>query len=248
MNYTFKISVPFWTDIDNIEKSTRVRNVQFVAVELQKLVTYLRGRGIDIDFTIYDFSPEPVIEGAVHKSFPLGAFRKSEKWNFILEQTNTDYFIGLDSDMFIHEEDYEKFYNLLCVPNNEHMMLFNTRCVQDWDTDKVDWKGHDTSNLPGLNLHMYCSYGHVGSFGGLWICPTHFLKEAGGFNENIKFRGDEDGEMYTRIIRTNIEREKYVKRILDIIPIHLPHVYHMGDPLYQNKNEHNGEWQPRTEW
>jgi hypothetical protein len=251
MGLSFKIVVPFWID-DVVSGSTRLRNVVFIHEELKKLVAYLTENGVDISVEIYDFSPVSVYSGATHNSFPLGEFRKSEKWNYIIEKCQADYFIGLDSDMFIHPEDYKSFHSLLQMEDLKQICLFNTRCVQDWDVDQVDWEGHDVANLPKLNLHYYCTIGHTGSFGGLWICPTHVLKKAGGFNENIKFRGDEDGELLTRVLQ--LENNDWqihninLRKISHIVPIHLPHVYHFGNPLYQSKNNHGGEWSPRTTW
>jgi hypothetical protein len=249
MNYSFKICIPFWVDIADVKASTRVRNVAFIKEEVEGLVTYLQQRGVNITSEVYDFSPEPVISGATHKSFPLREFRKSEKWNFILKQTHSDYFIGLDSDMFIHPVDYEVFHQLLQVTDNKQIFVFNTKCVRDEDVNKVDWVGHNTNNLLELNLHYYCSYGGTGSFGGLWICPTHLIKQAGGFNENLKYRGHEDGDLYTRITNSQHESMQHsLNRIINLVPIHLPHVYHFYDPLYQSPNSFEGDWEPRNDW
>jgi predicted glycosyltransferase involved in capsule biosynthesis len=248
MKYSFKICVPFWVDIEDIQASTRVRNVLFIQEQIRRLTTFLKSKGNDVTFDIYDFSPEPVIPGAIHKPFPLGSFRKAEKWNLILSETHTDYFIGLDSDMFIHQSDFESFHELIQVNDKKQVMLFNTRCIQDHDVDKVDWDGGDVDNLLALQMHLYCSMGHTGTFGGLWVCPLHLIKNVGGFNENIKYRGDEDGELFTRITNPKdndwlIENVK-VNRILDIIPIHLPHIYRFFDPNYQSPNSHHGDWTP----
>lgn len=247
---TFKICIPFWIDIDDADSSTRLRNVKFVDYELTKMMSYLQQKGLNITYTIYDFSPENVLPGATHQSFPLAEFRKSEKWNFIINDTRSDMIIGLDSDMFIHEADYDPFYDKMINAGPDDIFLFNCRCIWDADVNKVDWVGHDTSNMINMNMHKYMSEGHTGSFGGLWVCPTKFLKNIGGFNENLRWRGHEDGEILTRITKEFKEKVR-LNRVHEFIPIHLPHAYHFSDERYHNpeRNQLNGgNWEPRKQW
>lgn len=246
---TFKICVPFWLDIADSENSTRLRNVRFGDFELKKMTSYLREKGIDISYEIFDFSPSPVF-GTHIPGFGLGEFRKSEKWNQIIDRTFSDIFIGIDSDMFIHEVDYEAFAETLLKCTSNDIFLHNCKCIWDADLGKIDWDGHDTSCLVGLNMHHYQSIGNTCSFGGLWVCPTKFLKDIGGFNENLKYRGHEDGEILTRILR-EFRGVAILNKISTYVPIHLPHIYHFADSRYHNPENNKlngGDWQPRTVW
>lgn len=229
MKLKFQINIPYWIDKD-CDKSTRLRNVRFVARETMHLCYFLRLSGIDIDYQVWDFSPVQTYEGAIHvPGYQLGEFRKSEKWNEIIRRTNADIFVGLDSDVFIHESDYEKFLDLLC--EDFQIYLFNAACIHESLVDKIDWSGLDNSHLIDLPKHLYQTPPNVCSFGGLWICPTQVLKDVGMFCEYHKVRGDEDGTILSNIYKTHKDL-KIRKVAYEFYPIHLPHEYDFSNPLY----------------
>jgi hypothetical protein len=233
--YNFKIVIPYWCDKLDPKESTRYENIIFVEHHLKKLCSYMQQKGLDVTYQIYDFSVNRVIENSIHIPFPLNHFKKSQKWNITIFNTNTDFFIGMDADMIIHEKDYEELYNLLLSVTLEKFYNFNCKALQIDDRNKIDYNGFTTDNFDEIGFHYYVTEGYVLSMGGFFICPTRLLKDCGGYNENLTHRGGEDGEILDRI-NTMIQERKILYnvervRVFNIIPYHLPH-----EILWENRD------------
>lgn len=59
----------FWTD--GREPSDRERNVLFTIEKNTELVNYINQNGGNVNYIVYDFSPEKIIENSIHIPYPL---------------------------------------------------------------------------------------------------------------------------------------------------------------------------------
>ena len=165
------INMKFW--YDGQEDSTRVRNVNFAWKELKKLDFFLHENGIDSSIKLYDFSPEKIIDEAIHISYPLGVYKKAEKTNIILkENADSDFFMMIDCDAFFDKTDYDKFLDLLKnlqkgdvvtfdLAKLDHAIIDQYLVNDEFVLDKADWSyaySGDRKNGP-----LGC--GHMGEIG-----------------------------------------------------------------------------------
>lgn len=230
MDLSFKINVPFWTTLNPEESQTRLNNIRFLTSNLTDLTNYLRSRGVNISYEIFDFSIESIATVPVtHIPFgKKGEFRKSEKLNILIERTVEDIYIGWDADIVVKHSDFENFYQTLLEHNIAgYYNSFNAKSI-DTPQSHIDYVNFSTDNLESLPGHMY--HDITLCLGGLFLIPTQYLKLAGGYNEKITHRGDEDGELHDRFQR---EYGIYRKPVTHFYSYHLPHIYDFSNSLYQ---------------
>jgi len=235
------INMKFWHD--GQEDSTRVRNVNFAWKELKKLNSFLLENGINSFVKLYDFSPEKVIDEAIHISYPLGVYKKAEKTNIILkENANSDFFMMIDCDAFFDKSDYNNFLNLIKslekgnvitfdLAKLDHTLIDQYLANDEFILDKADWSyaySGNRKNGPFGN-------GHVGGLGGVYICDTYLLLDIGGFNEKYVGWGGEDGDMMDRIFSYN--GVKKIKPTSNFAAFHLPHFSDYNSKLYSQRFE-----------
>ena len=197
------INLMFWTDA--VPNSTRERNVKYTTNELKNLCEYLSTRNIACDYRVYDYSPSQIVEGSIHVPYPSTAFKKSEKINNILKETNSDLFAIMDSDCFVCKEDYETLGDILEQASVNSCITFDVLDFTEPDTQLIV-----NDNVNPFSLHNNVSArfeGRAGGLGALFITNTDNLKFYNGFNEKFTTWGGEDGEIYDKIYRDgNIQK------------------------------------------
>ena len=235
--YSLSLNMKFWDD--GQPDSTRIRNVKFSWDELKKFTSFLNDNGIKTNCTLYDFSPEKLIEDATHIPYPLGVYKKSEKTNIILkEQKDYDFFMMVDCDAFFHKDDYSNFLTLFNDANKGDVITFDLAKLDNnindyiidnhFKKDNADWSYAYSGNRENGPLN-----GYIGGLGGVYICDTNLLLELGGFDESYVGWGGEDGDMLSRIWSTTIPHQFRPTR--NFAPFHLPHFSDWGNKLYNER-------------
>lgn len=231
------INMKFWDD--GQVNSTRIRNVFFSWEELKKLTSFLRKKNIKANCTLYDFSPEKIVNDSIHIPYPLGAYKKAEKTNIILkQQIDYDFFMMVDCDAFFYKDDYDKFYELFCQLNNGDVITFDLAKLDDKIDDYIinnefyienaNWSYAYSGNRSNGPLN-----GYLGGLGGVYICDTNLLINLGGFDEKYIGWGGEDGDMLGRIWVSKIPHTFRPTR--NFAPFHLPHFSDWGNRLYSER-------------
>ncbi len=235
MKNTISLNMKFWHD--GQVNSTRVRNVKYCWEDLKLLTEFINTNSNNYSAAcfLFDFSPEKIIEDAIHIPYPLGEYKKAEKTNIILKQyvNNYNYFMMFDCDTFFDKADYDDLLYIIesLEPNSvttfDAAKLSNIdECFMNnkFDRSKADWSyaySGPKSNGP-LN-------GYSGGIGGVYIIETSILLNLGGFDEKyIGWRG-EDGDMMDRIYNSGMNT--VIKPQNKIAPFHMPHFCD-----YSNKN------------
>lgn len=236
---SFKINVDYWTALPEDERNTRLDNLRFVNNHLEKMVPFLQQNGINITYEIFDFSPEPQTDVKVtHIPFGnLGEFRSSEKYNIMIDRTSEDVFIGWDADVVIDDEDWDSFLQVFKnFTIDGYYNSFSLYCISDSERSNIDYITYSTTGLKNLSGHYYVGKENTMSMGGLFICPTQYLKMIDGFNPKFKYRGEHDGEIHDRL-QKKLPVSDIRSAVRSFHPIHLPHIYTLANPLYGTLNE-----------
>jgi hypothetical protein len=55
------------------------------------LVNYINQNGGNVNYIVYDFSPEKIIENSIHIPYPLSVYKRSEKINIALDRSKSDF-------------------------------------------------------------------------------------------------------------------------------------------------------------
>jgi hypothetical protein len=221
----------FWTD--GKENSTRVRNAKLTWAYLKDMVNYLQKTNIPCSAKIFDYSPEKIIEDAVHIPYPLGVYKRAEKLNAIIElYPNDDYISLIDCDVFIHKTQW---YNLLELISN---IQPNTAYFFNWAkiSHTIKFSSLDDISFDD-EYNLAFTQGYAGGFGAFSIAPIGPIKEIGKYDTKFTTWGGEDGNLVDRYTRGN----KYLyKNIAEgfILPIHLPHDEDRENILYFNRDEY----------
>lgn len=231
----------FWTD--GIKDSTRERNAKFSVKEYFKLSEFLNTK-INCNYKIYDFSPYPILENALHRPFSLSEFRKSEKLNIIIKESKADLIAIADSDTFIDDNDYENLLNMIIKYETNCTYLFDLLNLSLEDTTKIISNKKDSS-------FSYKSRSFEGTqcLGGFFIANRECLEQA-GFNETFKVWGGEDGEIMLRLVKPykNFKNELLNVRVIQVkkgfeyFPVkvfHLDHFYDVDNLKFYDKKQYH---------
>jgi predicted glycosyltransferase involved in capsule biosynthesis len=233
------LTMKFWDD--GHPNSTRVRNTLFTWPELKKLSVFLNNSDINCESKLYDFSPEQIVEGSIHKPYGLGEYKKSEKTNVILkENSEFDFVFMFDSDAFFLETDYLKILEILKNLVDGDIITFDLAKLEEKDVDgiiqgqTVDFEKTDWSYAYSGNKEFGpLAHGHRGNLGGVYLCDIKLILENGGFDENFIGWGGEDGDMVSRIYSSGMKFNH--KSVNNFAPFHLPHFYDWGSEKYNKR-------------
>jgi predicted glycosyltransferase involved in capsule biosynthesis len=237
MNKSISINMKFWDD--GHPDATRIRNVIFTYKKLKKMSYFLSENGINVNVTLYDFSPEQIMSDSKHIPYPLGVYKKAEKTNLILkEQFNYDFFMMMDCDAFFDKTDYDKVLNIINNLEKNDVITFDLAKLNDNVFDYIidgefivsnaNWSYAYSGNKENGPLN-----GYSGGLGGVYICDTELLQSLGGFNEEYVGWGGEDGDMLDRIYTSG--KQYRIKPTKEFAPFHLPHFSDWGNKNYNKR-------------
>jgi hypothetical protein len=200
----------FWVSND----PDRIRNILFTSVKNKEMVDFLKNKGLDIHYNLYDFSKEKFIpyDDVIH--IPSDKkFYKSWKVNRVIERCRDyDYIINIDADVFFLEDNYDYIYDILSKLDKS-----NDYYVSNLN-DLINPKEINFSKkiINKDRLIFYQRY--VNSLGPFYIIEVQKLFDVGGFDETFTVWGGEDDELSERLVRYGMN-----KKTLEYNPIHLPH-------------------------
>ena len=200
----------FWVSND----PDRIRNILFTSVKNKEMVDYFKGKGLDIEYRLYDFSKEKFIPyyDVIHISTDKD-FHKSWKVNRVIENSkNYDYIVNIDADVFYLDNYYDYIYNILS--NLDKSNDYYVSNLNDLLNPKEINFSKKTINKDKLVFYQR----YVNSLGPFYIVEVKKLFDVGGFDETFTVWGGEDDELSERLIRYGM-----TKKTLEYNPIHLPH-------------------------
>lgn len=218
----------FWTD--GQENSTREYNVKLTWNYLKQMIEFLNRNEVMCSAKLFDYSPEKIIDDAIHIPYPLGVYKRSEKLNNIIYSLPDDEYVCLmDCDVFIHRMYWSKLKTLLQDVKYESGYFFN---FAKFDILQVNNLDEITLNHPH---NLAFAKGNVGGFGGFHITSVKAIKDVGAYDTKFTTWGGEDGHLmdryYQRFLRIGISEE-------EILPFHLPHFSDRSNILYFNHEEY----------
>jgi hypothetical protein len=223
-NKIWDIITLFWTD--GREDSDRERNVLFTIEKNTELVNYINQNGGNVNYIVYDFSPEKIIENSIHIPYPLSVYKRSEKINIALDRSKSDFISIIDSDCFFDGEEYPLILDL--YNNLDSNFVYNFDWKKIGGDEFIDFENRTL--LSKTNFNYAIGNGCVGGLGAFFITPTKPLKEIGGFDPTFTTWGGEDGDALDKLLR-KINRQP----ITNISPYHLPHFTDWGNKLYYDR-------------
>jgi hypothetical protein len=201
----------FWVSDD----SDRVRNILFTSVKNKEMVQYLKNKGLDIEYNLYDFSPTKFIpyEDVIH--IPTDKkFYKSWKINRVIEKCRDyDYIINIDADVFLLDDNYDYIYDILSNLNKTDNKFYVSNLLDLINPKEINFAKRIINKS---NLKFYERY--VNSLGPFYIVEVKKIFDIGGFDENFTVWGGEDDNMSERLVSYGL-----IKETLKSKPIHLPH-------------------------
>ena len=223
-NKTWDLITLFWTD--GKENSDRLRNTIFTIEKNKFLVDYINKNGGKVNYRIYDFSPEKMIDEAIHIPYPLSVYKRSEKINIALKNSTAQFFSIIDGDCFFDEEEFPSILEL--YKNLDPKKVYN------FDWKKISYEkdvDFEKRILLDKNAFDYAiGHNRTGGLGAFFIVSTKALKKIGGFDPSFITWGGEDNEVLERLLVTLTREEiKY------IAPYHLPHFTEWDNKLYYDR-------------
>lgn len=227
----FKLCMAHWHD--GFENSTRRRNVLYTWNDMKNLSRFLNENGLDTEARLYDFSEKQDISDAtVHKSYPTGVYKRSEKMNFIIFDKALDdsFIIFFDADVFIRKNEWNNFHNLLNKIEDSNIKLYRFALLKLHDAFEFLSDDILEKNINEGNHHLPF-HGNCGSHGAFFITDINTLREVGGFDTSYTTWGGEDGEITGRIANYIGNYGECIDSSY-ILPIHISHFTDWGNPLY----------------
>lgn len=217
----------FWTD--GRIPCDRTRNALFSVQENKKLAEYLK-----VDYKCFDFSPEQVIEDAIHIPYPLGVYKRSEKLNRIIRDYEYDNYFSFDSDAFFSEQDYPKVAEQLFYQHKDRLNCFDMAELDANTTEKVV-AGEEVNLKESYVDFTYSKQGRKGPFvwnsgglGGVFLCSRDLIINNGWYDESYTTWGDEDVALYNKIK----ESGSSILLSKTVFPYHLNHFRDLDNSNY----------------
>ena len=226
---------------------SRLDNALYTIKRNLDMVGYMRDRGIDVDYKIYDFSPIQELPNESYVEFrpyPLGVYKRSEKINLILEDIkHYDHYMLLDCDILWDVDDYDALYKAFKHQSCDMVQVWDVGLINEVDTQRaidgesVVWKSvYDTFMLTGYDSPLDARIGYMG---GQYMASTDLIIRNGGYDESFTTWGDEDLNIYYRIDKD--PKSTFVLN-RDIWCYHLNHFRDLDNGLYidetQRKKHH----------
>jgi hypothetical protein len=203
----------FWSN-NNHE---RLRNVKFSSEKINELVDYLYEKGIDCNFTLFDFSEKKQISDSVHFPYDPNSYDRSKKMNmcikYLMDTENPELICQFDSDIFVDEKYYQKFFDLINNTTQDEFYIAQVHDISDMSLPFIDFNTNkiDTSKL------LY-SVRNITGLGAVFLTKTSNIVDIGGFDERFEVWGGEDDDLADRLMRTNKKRKSFTFSFY-----HLPH-------------------------
>lgn len=236
----------FWTD--NRPESSRNRNADTCWRQLQFLKTYLtEEKKLDVRVLLFDFSETPQFSYSTHHPFDKESYQLAAKTNKILEynhSNNIDVMMVLDADLFFSSSDFENVYQTLASVKTgdictfdalnikyEQISSFQNKCINIVPENIIS-KKYFYSPFPDRGPLWGCG----GGLGGCFILQTELLQSIGGFNEEYKAWGGEDGDALDRIWGLRFKRKISLRPQRSYCPYHIDHFRDFRNVNYKNKN------------
>lgn len=186
------------------ESTERKENFKFSLFQLKKLVSFLTEKGLECSIYPYCFGREK-IENSFHINLKELNYHRSFKINYVLksiiaDEIQPDIFCCLDSDIFILEQDYEKFLNYI---NNTNFK--NTFLTAKWydSFSREDFNFNDYTYSSNIRVETIRSSDASGFF----LVDFEILKFIGGYDERFTVWGGEDNDIAKRLQKIGIKQE-----------------------------------------
>lgn len=227
----------FWTD--GHVPCTRTQNIKYTKTRNLELVNYLKSEGIDIDYKLYDYSPQRCIEDSFHIPYPKGIYKRAEKINNIVQNNKDyDYMFSIDADAFFHEQDFEKIkHRLDNIPDNVIALYDMAKLTPDTSGRVIEG---DVFNLFDEDYYYIFSgqlkqgkplEGSTGGLGGCCLFDAELFRGVGGFDEKYVSWGGEDVELLDRIQKTYQDQLQLIMTS-DCYAFHLHHFRDLDSEAY----------------
>lgn len=203
----------FWSN-NNHE---RLRNVKFSSEKINDLVDFLYEKGVDCNFTLFDFSEKKQIEDSVHFPYDPKSYDRSKKMNicikYLIEKENPEFICQFDSDIFVDEKNYQKFFDLIQNATRDEFYIAQVFDISEMSLPFINFSTFkvDTSKL------MY-TVRNITGLGAVFLTKTSNIKDIGGFDERFTVWGGEDDDLADRLLKTNKKR-----KFFNFNFYHLPH-------------------------
>jgi hypothetical protein len=191
----------FWAN----NNSERLNNVKFTQKKLTLLTNFLKKCKIDCTFTIFDFSVEKKIEDSIHIPYDPTKYDRSKKMNIALDYLhktfNPDIVCQFDSDVFLMNENFFNFLDILKNIQKNQFFIANVLDIQKESMSNVDFDKItiDTRNLSVKNRL-------ITGLGAVFIIHMSNLISVGGFDERFEVWGGEDDDLADRFLREGLNR------------------------------------------
>lgn len=224
------LNMMFWSD--NHPQKHRERNARYAFNQLKELSAFL-SKNFEVKCTLFDYSPQKLIEEAVHIPYPPTIYKRAEKINNLLKNSTSDLFSVIDSDCFIDKSSYNYLESMLLKESSTDVCYTFDFCDFDNEsTIKVVYENNDPNIFP-YSRRFPGRVGTLGGLGGFFILGNNVLKRHGGFNEKFLYWGGEDGEIYDKINHDGLVK-KIVTPIEYVKIYHLAHITNREDINYYN--------------
>jgi hypothetical protein len=191
----------FWSN-DNEE---RLKNALFTQKKLKTLTSFIQKNKIDCNFTVFDFSQEKKIQESVHLPYDVTKYDRSKKMNialkYIKETENPDIVCQFDSDIFITNDNFFNFLDLLKNIKNNQFFIANVLDIQKDSMQFVNFE----KNIAEVNK-VNVKNRTITGLGAFFMCHLENLIDVGGFDERFEVWGGEDDDLADRLMRRGCQR------------------------------------------